>query len=101
MTCQPSPPQPPSPPALAWSYDVSGRVHEGSVVHDDTEDFVGNVVYNVLWDRDNGDHYLLPLELTEYEELQVAVLVSTEEEKQAFSRLEDTLFLSVVPPPPP
>jgi hypothetical protein len=39
--------------------------------------------------------------LTEDEELQVAVLVSVEEEKRAFPRLEDTLFLLVAPPPPP
>jgi hypothetical protein len=44
---------------------------------------------------------MLPPELTENEELQVAVLVSAEEEKQAFLGLEDALFLSMAPPPPP
>jgi hypothetical protein len=44
---------------------------------------------------------VLPPELTEDEELQVAVLVSAEEEKWTFPGLEDALFLSVAPPPPP
>jgi hypothetical protein len=77
--CQPSHPQPPSSPAPAGGCDVSGRVNEGTVVRDDTEDFVGNVAYNDLLARDNGEHYVLPPELTEDEELQVAVLVSAKE----------------------
>jgi hypothetical protein len=99
--CQPSHPQPPSSPAPAGGCDVFGRVNEGTVVHDDTEDFVGNVAYNVFLARDNGEHYVLPPELREDEELQVAVLVSAEEEERAFPRLEDALFLSMAPPPPP
>jgi hypothetical protein len=99
--CQPSPLQPPSPPAPAGGCSVSSRVHEGHVVRDDTEDFFGNVAYNVLRARDNSEHYLLPPELTEDQELQVAVLVSAQEEKRAFLGLEDALFISVAPPPPP
>jgi hypothetical protein len=45
--------------------------------------------------------YVLPPELTEDEELQVAILVSAEEEKQAFPGLKDALAISVAPPPPP
>jgi hypothetical protein len=99
--CQPPHPQPPSPPALAGGCDVSGHVNDGIVIRDDTEDFVDNVAYNVLLARDNGEHYVLPPELTEDEELQVAVLVSEKEEKWAFPGLEDALFLSVAPPLPP
>jgi hypothetical protein len=44
---------------------------------------------------------VLPPELTEDEELQVAILVSEEEEKRAFLGIEDALALSVAPPPPP
>jgi hypothetical protein len=71
------------------------------VVRDDTDNFIGNVVYNVLLANERGEHYELPPELTEDEQLQVAILVSTEEEKCAFPRLEDALTLSVAPPPPP
>jgi hypothetical protein len=85
----------------AGGCDVSCHVNDDTVVCDNTEDFFGNVAYNVLLARDNGEHYVLPLELTEDEELQVAVLISAEEEKRAFPRLEDAIFLSVVPPPPP
>jgi hypothetical protein len=99
--CQPPQSQPPSPPAPAGSCDVSGRVHDGRVVRDDTEDFVGNIAYNVLLAKENGEHYVLPPELTEDEELQVAILVSEEEEKRAFPGIEDALALSVAPPPPP
>jgi hypothetical protein len=73
----------------------------GKEVRDDTNDFVGNVVYNVLLANERGEHYELPPELTEDEQLQVAILVSAEEEKRAFLGLEDALALSVAPPPPP
>jgi hypothetical protein len=99
--CQPPHPQPPSPPAPAEGCDVSCHVNDDTVVRDDTEDFFGNVAYNVLLARDNGEHNVQPLELTEDEELQVAVLICAEEEKRAFPGLEDAIFLSVVPPPPP
>jgi hypothetical protein len=99
--CQPPHPQPPSLPVPAGGCDVSGHVNDDIVIRDDTEDFIGNVAYNVLLARGNGKHYVLPPELTEDEELQVAVLVSAEEEKRAFPGLEDALFLSVAPPPPP
>jgi hypothetical protein len=65
------------------------------------EDFVANATYNVLLARENGEHYVMPPELTEDEELSMAVLVSTEEEKRAFPRLEDALAFSVVPSHPP
>jgi hypothetical protein len=58
-------------------------------------------VYNVLLANERSEHYELPPELTEDEQLQVAILVSTEEEKRAFPGLEDALTLSVAPPPPP
>jgi hypothetical protein len=58
-------------------------------------------VYNVLLVNEHGKHYELPPELTKDEQLQVAILVSTEEEKRAFPGLEDALTLSVAPPPPP
>jgi hypothetical protein len=85
----------------AGGCNVSGHVNDGIVVRDDTEDFVGNVAYNVLLARDNVEYYVLPPELAKDEELQVAVLVSADEEKRAFPGLEDALFLSVAPPPPP
>jgi hypothetical protein len=58
-------------------------------------------VYNVLLAYERSEHYELPPELTEDEQLQVAILVSMEEEKRAFSGLEDALTLFVAPPPPP
>jgi hypothetical protein len=58
-------------------------------------------VYNILLANERSEHYELPPELTGDEQLQVAILVSTEEEKRAFPGLEDALTLSVAPPPPP
>jgi hypothetical protein len=43
----------------------------------------------------------MPPELTEEEELTVAVLISEEEERRAFPKLADALVLSVAPPPSP
>jgi hypothetical protein len=40
----------------AGSCDISGRIFEGRVVHDDMKDFVGNFAYNILLARENGDH---------------------------------------------
>jgi hypothetical protein len=40
----------------AGGCDVSGHVNDGIVVRDDTEDFVGNVAYNVLLARDNVEY---------------------------------------------
>jgi hypothetical protein len=71
------------------------------VVRDNTDDFVANVAYNVLLAKESGEHYVLPPELTEDEQLQVAVIISAEEEKRALPGLEDALALSVAPPPPP
>jgi hypothetical protein len=59
-----------------------------------------SVVYPVH-NQNEPDRNRLPPELTEDEELQVAIRISTEEEKRAFPGLEDALFLSVAPPPPP
>jgi hypothetical protein len=55
----------------------AGQIYNGRVVHDDSDD------------------------MTEEEELAVAILISAEEEKRAFSGFEDALALSVAPPPPP
>jgi hypothetical protein len=52
---------PPSPPSCD-----DGTNKE---VHDDTDDFVSNVVYNVLLANERGEHYELPPELTEDEQL--------------------------------
>jgi hypothetical protein len=74
------------------------------VVCDDTDDFIGNIVphaIHAILANERGEHYELPPELTEDEQLQVAVIVSAEEEKRAFSGLEDALVLSVAPSPPP
>jgi hypothetical protein len=46
-------------------------------------------MYNVLLANEHGEHYELPPELTEDEQLQVA-----------FPGLEDALSLFVAPPPP-
>jgi hypothetical protein len=43
----------------------------------------------------------MPFELTEEEELGVAILISQEEDSRAFSGYEDALALSVTPGPPP
>jgi hypothetical protein len=50
---------------------------------------------------DRGDTYVMPPELTEEEQLAVAVLISQEEEMRAFPGFDDALTLSVVPSPPP
>jgi hypothetical protein len=71
------------------------------VVCDDTDDFIDNVVHHVLLPNERGEHYELPPELTKDEQLQVAIIVSVEEEKHAFSGLEDALALSVALSPPP
>jgi hypothetical protein len=41
----------------------------GKTVRDDTDDFVGNVVYNVLLANERGEHYELAPELTEDKQL--------------------------------
>jgi hypothetical protein len=58
-------------------------------------------VYNVLLANERGEHYELLPELTEEEQLHLAILVSAEEEKRAFPGLEDALALSVAPLPLP
>jgi hypothetical protein len=64
--------QPPPPPPSCDDGTVKA-------VRDDTDDFVGNVVCNVLLANERVVHYELPPELTEDEQLLVAVLVSAEE----------------------
>jgi hypothetical protein len=61
---------------------------------------VNHVVYH-FQAADLGLPFVMPPELIEEEELAVAVLISVEEEKRAFPRIEDALALSVAPPPPP
>jgi hypothetical protein len=60
-------------------------------VRDDTDDFVGNVVHHVLLANEHGEHYELPSKLTEDEQLQVAILVSAEEEPGEPPRLRSCL----------
>jgi hypothetical protein len=65
------------------------------------DDMVNHVVYRYFKAADNGEPYELPPELTVEEELTVDVLISEEEERRAFPGYEDTLALSMAPPPPP
>jgi hypothetical protein len=71
------------------------------VVRDDTDDMVRHVAYLYLRVAQLGQPFDVPSELIEEEELAVAVLIGTKEEKRAFPGLNDALALSVVPPPPP
>jgi hypothetical protein len=74
------------------------------VIRDDTDDMINHVVYHYFQAADRGKVYQMPPELTEEEELAVAVLISQEEERRAelraFPELVDALVLSVAPPPP-
>jgi hypothetical protein len=65
------------------------------------DDMINHVVYNYFKAADNGEPYDLPPELTEEEELTVAILISEEKERRAFPGYEDALALSVAPSPPP
>jgi hypothetical protein len=62
---------------------------------------VDHIVYHYLQATQLGQHFEIPPELTEEEQLVVAVLINAEKEKRAFPDLEDALVLSVAPPPPP
>jgi hypothetical protein len=87
-------PPPPSPPRV-------GQIYNGRVIRDDTDDMVHHVVYQYFQAADRGEAFEIPPELTEEEELAVAVLISQELERRAFPELADALALSVAPPPPP
>jgi hypothetical protein len=86
--------QPPPPPPSCDDGTVKA-------VRDDTDDFIGNVVYNVVLANKRGEHDKLLPKLKKDENLQVAILMSAEEEKRAFLGLEDALTLSVALPPSP
>jgi hypothetical protein len=92
-------PLPPSRPCV--SGEVSGQIYNGRVIRDDTDDMVHHVVYHYFQAADRGEAYQMPPELTEEEELAIAVLISEEEDRRAFPELADALVLSVAPPPPP
>jgi hypothetical protein len=81
--------------------EVFGPIYNGRVVRDDSDDMVNHVVSHYFQAADLGLRFVMPPELTEEEELAVAVLISVEEEKRAFPGIEDALALSVAPPPPP
>jgi hypothetical protein len=97
---QAPPPSSPSPPCV--SSKVSDQIYNGRVISDDTDDMVNHVIYNFFKAVDNGEHDELPPELTEEDELAVAILISEEEEeRRAFPGYEDALALSVALPPLP
>jgi hypothetical protein len=52
------------------------------------------VAYHILLAPEWGEHYDMPPELTEEEQLQVDVIVSAEEEKRDFSGFDDALASS-------
>jgi hypothetical protein len=94
-----------TPPPPRVSGEVSGQIYNGRVVRDDVDDMINLVVYHYFQAQDRGEVYQMPPELTEEEELAVAVLISQEEERRAelraFPKLANALVLSVAPPPPP
>jgi hypothetical protein len=65
------------------------------------DDMVNHVIYHYFQVVDRGEAFEIPPELTEEEELAIAVLISQEEERRAFPELADALAFSVAPPPPP
>jgi hypothetical protein len=83
----------------------SGQIYNSRVVRDDVDDMVNHVVYHYFQAQDRGEVYQMPPELTEEEELVVAVLISKEKERRAelraFPELADALVFLVAPPPPP
>jgi hypothetical protein len=92
-----------TPPPPRVTGEVSGQIYNGRVVRDNVDD-MDHVVYHYFQAVDRGEVFQMPPELTEEEELAVAVLISQEEERRAelraFPELADTLVLSVAPPPP-
>jgi hypothetical protein len=79
---------------------VSGQIYNDRVVRDDSDDMVNHVVYDYFEVADLGLPFVMLPELSEEEELQVAVLISAEEERWTFPGIEDALTLSVAPSPP-
>jgi hypothetical protein len=68
------------------------------------EDMINHVVHVVNHNfqaAERGEAYDILPELTEEEQLAVAILISQEEERSVFLGFEDALALTVVPPPPP
>jgi hypothetical protein len=90
--------KPPPPPAQVTG-EVSDQIYNSKVVHDDTDDMIDHVAYHILRVAERGDHFELPPELTEEEELKVAIIATAEEEKRAFPGYYDALALSMAPPP--
>jgi hypothetical protein len=94
-----------TPPPPLVSGEVSGQIYNGRVIRDDTDDMINHVVYHYFQAADRGEIYQMPSELTEEEELAVAVLISQEEERRAemraFPELANAQVLSAAPPPPP
>jgi hypothetical protein len=91
----------PPPPLAQVTSEVSGQIYNGNVVRDDTDDMIDHITYHILRAAERGEHFEHPPELTEEEELKVAIIVSAEEEKRAFPGYYDALALSMAPPPPP
>jgi hypothetical protein len=90
---------PPSPPRV--SGEVFGQIYNGGVIRDDTDNMVHHVVYQYFQAADHGEAFELSPELTEEEQLAIAVLISQEEERRAFPELANALALSVAPPKQP
>jgi hypothetical protein len=72
-----------TPPPPRVSGEVSGQIYNGRVVRYDIDDMINHVVYYYFQAQDCGEVYEMPPELTEEEELAVAVLISKEEERRA------------------
>jgi hypothetical protein len=79
--------------------NLSDQTYNGRVICDDTDDMVNHVVYHYFQAAYRGLAFEIPPELTEEEDLAVAVPISQEEEKRAFPEHADALALSEVPPP--
>jgi hypothetical protein len=48
-------PPPSSPPCPRVSSEVSGKIYNGRVIRDDTDDMINHAVYNYFKAADNGD----------------------------------------------
>jgi hypothetical protein len=71
-----------APPPPRVSGEVSSQIYNGRVIRDDTYDMIHHVVYHYFHAADRGEADQMPPELTEEEELAVAVLISEEEERR-------------------
>jgi hypothetical protein len=94
-----------TPPPPRVSGEVFGQIYNGRVICDDIDDMIHYVIYHYFQATDRSEAYQMPPELTEEEELAIAILISEGEERRAgirvFPELADALVLSVAPPPPP